>query len=180
MQEAAKNVPLADERLDPQSFIQKLKYQLSRECLYGSLRAREKVAAIERGVAERAHQESRPGPGTPTETPNAGGSNDRSRGSEMNSQEEVQQTGSEKNSPNEKSVWTDKHIETATKLVSEKHSVSVRHAAQFLNCSVHHVRRLASQNKLISSGTRPRQITSASLQAYKWPKPDSTAAAGQI
>jgi hypothetical protein len=77
MEETAKRVSLADERLDPRSFIQKVKYQLSRECIYGNLRAREKVAAIQRGAAEPVQQKSgdalAPGQLKPTEAEVDGG-----------------------------------------------------------------------------------------------------------
>jgi hypothetical protein len=75
--------------------------------------------------------------------------------------------------PTAKTSWTEAQREIAAKLVAEKDSVSTLHAAQFLNCSVQHVLRLVRKKKLIASGTRPKVVTSASLQAYKWPKRSS-------
>jgi hypothetical protein len=58
MQEAAKNAPLEGAGLDSQPFVQELQFQLSRECVYGSLQARERVAAIDERIAQHAQQKS--------------------------------------------------------------------------------------------------------------------------
>jgi hypothetical protein len=177
--ETGKRLALADERLDPHLFVAKLQYQLSRECIYANLRARETVAAIHRGAADQIQPKSGDGLAQSQRKPTKSGMDPNLQDSVPDDQvvdKDPQPvsagpySGTEKSVQEEKSAWTDKEIETAVKMVAEKQTVTTKRAAQFLNCSVQHIRRLVHQEKLIASGTRPMQITSASLRDYKWPK----------
>jgi len=63
---------------------------------------------------------------------------------------------------------TDQQAAAAEAMVSKGGEVGIQYAAWYLRCTKSHVRRLVRKGKLSGSRTRPMQVTTASLRAYKW------------
>lgn len=63
--------------------------------------------------------------------------------------------------------------------VKSQADVDTRSAADYLRCSVQHVRRLVRQGELVASKTRPMRITSASLESHMWPSTKTQASSAR-
>jgi hypothetical protein len=63
---------------------------------------------------------------------------------------------------------TPEQVAAAEKLVEERPDVPTQVAANWLPCSVQHMRRLARNGKVAASNTSPMRITTDSLRDYNW------------